>query len=80
MSYIDRPPAPGDIVLVRGDEPVSVWSSVSAGELLVVRSRLGVVMPGGLGLVINRRRDYTYVLWSMPSVLGYVSDGYLRKV
>jgi hypothetical protein len=36
-------------------------------------------MPGGLGIVVGRCRAFTRVMWSVPMVLGYVSDGFIRR-
>jgi len=74
----DTRPKPGDIVMVRGNNPLDVWA-VPASQ------RSGVVMPESLGLVISAahvdiHRFYSYVLWSCPTICGWVQDGFLRKV
>lgn len=68
---------PGEIVLVRGGQPVNVWETPGIDK----PRRVGVVMPKGLGVIIGvNERAWTYVLWSMPRVIGWVPDGVLRTV
>lgn len=75
---------PGDIVLVRGGEPLTVWRTIWNQ---VDRSRsgecAGTVMPTSLGIIIGFSSDHpsmTYVLWSIPCIAGWVTDGFLRPV
>ena len=71
----DDRPKPGDIVLTRGTGPVAVFRNPTGGD------RAGTIMPGGLGLVVNVDNPaWTYVMWSMPLVMGWVLDGWLRRV
>lgn len=66
---------PGDIVLTRGTGPVTVFRNTDGTE------RAGTVMPGAMGLIVaTHERVWTYVLWSMPCVCGWVQDGNLRPV
>jgi len=66
---------PGDIVLTRGAGPVTVFRNPNNTE------RVGTIMPGALGIIINVDSPaWTYVLWSMPCVMGWCPDGQLRKV
>lgn len=66
---------PGEIVLTRGAGPVTVFRCSDGTD------RAGTVMPGGLGIIVSvDKRGWTYVLWSMPCVMGWVPDGQLRKV
>jgi hypothetical protein len=66
---------PGDIVLTRGAGPVTVYRNPNGTE------PAATIMPGGLGLVVNVDSPaWTYVLWSMPCVMGWVPDGQLRRI
>lgn len=77
MSKKDGKPLPGDLVMLRGKSPVAVWVEPE-------KQRAGMVMPESIGLVIapahnDQLRFYTYVLWSMPCICGWIQDGFLRK-
>lgn len=82
----DTKPKPGDIVLLRGNQPRDVWAVPNSPNVTPEKlQRAGVVMPGALGLVVSsahpdQHRFYSYILWSMPSILGWIEDGFLRKV
>lgn len=68
---------PGEIVLVRGGKPIDVWHAPGEGP----PNRVGVVMPTSMGIIVAvHQRAWTYVLWSMPCILGWVPDGVLRRV
>jgi hypothetical protein len=64
------------MVLLRGNVARDVWAEPP-------KQRAGVVMPGSLGLVISANHEtakfYTYVLWSMPCIMGWIEDGFLLK-
>jgi hypothetical protein len=82
----DTKPKPGDIVLLRGTSPRAVWAISNSPTDLKTMNRVGVVMPGALGLIISsaahkdQYRFYTYVLWSTPCILGWIEDGLVRAV
>lgn len=68
---------PGDIVLIRGGQPIDIWQTPG----VMPNARVGVVMPTMTGFIIAvHERAWTYVLWSMPLIIGWVPDGMLRKV
>jgi hypothetical protein len=71
---------PGDIVLVRGNRPITVWRDVDVLQSVDVRA--GTVTQRALGLIImlHRKNNWTYVLWSMPCIAGWCHDGELRPV
>jgi hypothetical protein len=77
---------PGDIVLLRGNQARDVWAVPNSPNVTPEKlQRAGVVMPGSLGLVISsahrdQHRFYTYVLWSMPMIMGWIEDGFLTRV
>jgi hypothetical protein len=70
---------PGDMVLVRGGQPINVWRARL--EQQQQPDKAGVVMPGTLGVIVSTHiTAWTYVLWSIPCVVGWCRDGELRKV
>lgn len=44
--------------------------------------RIGVVMPGSLGIVIAWSPTHcnTHVLWLTPLIVGWIADGFLRAL
>lgn len=77
MKPSDTRGKPGEIVLVRGGQPVEVWDQIMGHQ----SSRVGVVQPGSMGLIVATHvTAWTYVLWSMPCLVGWVHDGQLRRV
>jgi hypothetical protein len=74
---------PGDIVMPRGGQPIAVWRDISVrGEQGLDRSRIaGVIMPTSVGMIIaTHMTAWTYVLWSVPCIIGWVQDGELRRL
>lgn len=72
---------PGDIVLVRGTHHVVSWGELGQAGGNPDSVRNGMIPPGALGLIVSiDMPGFTYVLWSVPSVAGWVLDGYLRPV
>lgn len=68
---------PGDIVMVRGASFVKVFQHPSNDTGQVAQH----VSRRALGLIVSvHATAWTYVLWSDPSVLGWVADGFLRTV
>jgi len=77
----DRRGRPGDIVLVRGGAPIDVFRTIIDSAMDHSAPRAGVVMPGAMGLIVaTHLTAWTYVLWSMPCLAGWVRDGYLRRI
>ena len=85
MAKLEGKPLPGDLVMLRGNQPRDVWSVPNSPNVTPEKlQRAGVVMPRALGLVISSahpdvHRFYTYVLWSMPCICGWIEDGFIRK-
>jgi len=75
----DPRPVPGDMVLLRGNQPRDVWADPTSKP----PHRSGVIVPGALGIVVSASHEsakfYTYVLWSCPMVMGWIEDGFLVK-
>lgn len=83
---VDKKPIPGELVMLRGKDPRAVWSGPNA--------KSGIIMPGSVGLVISTNgeaampnaltpatwRFYTYVLWSMPCIVGWIEDGFVKRI
>ena len=86
MKSKDTKPKPGDMVLLRGKQPRDVWAIPNSPNVTPEKlQRAGVVMGGAVGLVISsahadHHRFYTYVLWSMPCICGWIEDGFLMRV
>jgi hypothetical protein len=85
MAKTDGKPLPGDLVMLRGSQPRDVWAIPNSPNVTPEKlQRAGVVMPRSIGLVISaahpdHHRFYTYVLWSMPCICGWIEDGFIRK-
>lgn len=90
MKASDTSGLPGDLVMLRGKLPQSIWSGVDP----MVEQRIGVAMPGSIGVLVTPPRAHTWVarvgggfrnyvslvLWSCPCVVGWIDDGLLRRV
>lgn len=72
----DVRPLPGDVVILRGAQPAHVFF-----DMLWPQRKVGTIMPNAMGMVLaTAPGGWTYVLWSVPCIIGWSYDGYLRKV
>jgi hypothetical protein len=72
---------PGDIVLVRGGQPITIWRSLFAETNENRANTAGRVSVRSLGIIISvGTAGFTYVLWSNPCIAGWTNDGHLRPV
>lgn len=70
---------PGELVVLRGTKTCSIFRVPSSMGADIA----GTANPGSMGMIIcidKRYREYTYVLWSDPCVVGWIQDGYLRRI
>lgn len=72
----DTMPMPGELVMSR-----------IAGGLTACKEpdnsadAVGTVTGASLGFVVSSNvRGWTYVMWSSPTVIGWVPDGLLRRI
>lgn len=77
-KFKEERPMPGDMVRIRGTTAQPIWAEPGT-------QRAGIVMPNSVGLVISSshqspHRSYAYVLWSIPTVCGWIPDGVMERV
>lgn len=66
---------PGEMVMTRGGTPIAVYPTP---KLPAVVS--GWIRPEMLGMILSVSvKGWTYVLWSTPLLIGWTSDGNLRR-
>lgn len=72
----DALPLPGELVIPRVSAGVSAYGDPKAAQALAH------IKAGTLGFVVstNVTTGWTYVLWSIPGVVGWSADGWLRRI
>lgn len=76
--FTDRRGVPGEMVVNRMSGWINVWRGATEDK-----GHAGIVNGGAIGMILcveKAYKQYTYVLWSDPCIVGWVSDGYLRRV
>ena len=67
---------PGDFVMPRGGRPIRVYLDCGYDS-----GSAGAVSASSIGIVVSTfARAWTYVLWSNPSIMGWIDDGHLRRL
>ena len=71
---------PGELVIPRSTQAIPAWRNRTQVFGVASSERVGMIMPGSIGVVVSIEKGWTYVMWSVPCVAGWSSDGFLRPV
>ena len=77
MLKADAYSVPGDIVILRGAEPTALFADPNTPT---IQYKIGTVLPTSFGVVVSSSGPWRCVLWSVPSLVGWLYDGHLRKL